>query len=806
MKRKSIPALFLVLCLLLAACGSEKIDSGPEQPSNLAAYTSTPVPLDLSEAEVTASGAGNGSLYLACREEEELDPAETEGDGSGEISAGGFTFSASDDDDGGFTISSGMAGHAVLYRVDLTNGTVTKLDGYVPGEGMTAAAVVPCGDGSLWVLEQAESFDSIDFDLGGIASAAGAAGFDDLGGGSGKVWRKLDASGTEELDRIDVTELHQNLGVEAVDATLMDREGRLYAASGTALAVLDSKLSVLFTCKCQETIDQLVTLGDGSVGAVTSGESGRSVYAVDFEQQALGGACPVTGSGKKIFTGNENYNFLYNNGDSLYGWPKDASAPEKILSWSGAGVDMGQITALALLPDGTGTVISRGQAVWPVSYSAFALEPAGGEELAGRTVLTLATLGLDSETRAKVLEFNRTSGSCRIEVRDYSEFNTAGDPSAGLTKLHTEILAGNLPDLLEVSDGIPLRNYASKGLLEDLWPYIESDGALGRENVMERVLQADEISGKLYRVFPRFWIETAAGNPDAVGNSAGWDLDGLRAAMEKLGPGCSVLGKNETKNSVLEDMFSNSLDHFIDWDAGTANFDSPEFRAILEFCDTFPAKPQNQNDPSGAEESPYTWAARGEQMLLPVSLGDLSSIQIYRALFGENAAFVGYPGEGGSGASFRVEGGLAMLSSCGDKDGAWDFMRQMLLADGDRFTPGFPVNRANFEKTAEESMKITYARDENGDPIIGSDGEPILEGTSYVLLDTQMVMLKPPAQEDYDLVMSLYERAGTVSGRDENIWAIVQEGAGAYFAGDRTVEDAAKSIRNRAELYLNEQK
>ena len=42
--------------------------------------------------------------------------------------------------------------------------------------------------------------------------------------------------------------------------------------------------------------------------------------------------------------------------------------------------------------------------------------------------------------------------------------------------------------------------------------------------------------------------------------------------------------------------------------------------------------------------------------------------------------------------------------------------------------------------------------------------------------------------------------------RNENIWAIVREQAGACFAGDRTAEEAARAIQSRGELYLNGQK
>ena len=516
-RTRHIAIALLALCLLLTACG-KKQDAVPGGTPVAAAYASELIPLDLPLTELTASAASGGNLYLAGMEEE----APEEGTDDEISSAGSFSFSSSVADDGSFTFSTG-AGRAALYRMDTAAGEPVKLEGYTPGEGASIAAIVPCEDGSLWVLERtAGGMDGLDLDgledLGGIVYDPGSGNWES------QVWRKLDAAGGQELDRVDITDLAATLGVDAVADTRMDRKDRLYAAAGSSVTVLDTSLSVLFTCTGRDTVERLVSL-TGGVGAVTGDENGRTVYPIDPESHALGSAHPLTGSAGRIYDGNEKYDFFYSSGDSLYGWPAEQAAPEKLLSWSGAGVDKSQVEALALLPDGQGAAALRDAGGWPVSYTLARLTPAGEDELAGRTVLTLATMGLDSETRARVLEFNRTSSRCRIEVRDYSEYNTAGDASAGLSKLNTEILAGDMPDLLDVSAEIPLRRYASRDLLEDLWPYIESDSELGREKVMERPLEAAELEGKLYQVFPRFAIETAAGAPAAVGDKMGWNLE-----------------------------------------------------------------------------------------------------------------------------------------------------------------------------------------------------------------------------------------------------------------------------------------
>lgn len=783
-KQYHIMAALLALCLLPAACGGER--DHPAGPVRTAAYTADTVPLGLPLMELTASAAGEGSLYLAGTEE-----APEEGKDGEITSSGSFSFSSSGSDDGSFTFFSG-AGSAALYRMDAASGELTKLEGYAPGEGASVAAIVPCEDGALWVLERtAGGMEALDLDA-----------LERGGAWKSQVWRKLDATGAQELDRVDMAELAGKLGVETVSDTRMDREGRLYAAAGTSVTALDTGLSVLFTCKGLETVERLVPLY-GGVGVLTGDENGRAVYPIEPESRSLGTARPLTGSAGKFYGGNEVYDFFYTSGDSLYGWAGEAAMPEKLLSWSGAGVDKGKVEALALQPDGSGTALLREGGVWPAGYLLARLTPAGEDALADRTVLTLATMGLDSETRTRVLEFNRTNGKYRIEVRDYSEYNTADDASAGLSKLNTEILAGDMPDLLDVS-GVSLRRYAARGLLEDLWPFIDGDPALGREGVMERPLKAAELDGKLYQIFSRFTIETAAGAPSAVGEKMGWTLEELRAALAKQPAGCGVLGAGETRDSIFEEMFGDSLDQFVNWRTGKAGFDSPEFRAILEFCASFPA----QAPASGEETDGYTRVASGEQLLLPVYLNDIQSVQLYRALFGGGVTFVGYPAEGDGGVRFGVSGGMAMSGTCADKEGAWSFLRQILLPGGEESSPGldFSVNRSEFEREAEKSMEFSYLKDETGNPLTGPDGEPMLEGTAYVLVGGQTIALKPATREDYDQVMSLYEAADSLVSRDENIWAIARECAGAYFAGDRTAEDAAKTIQNRVELYLNEQK
>ena len=72
-------------------------------------------------------------------------------------------------------------------------------------------------------------------------------------------------------------------------------------------------------------------------------------------------------------------------------------------------------------------------------------------------------------------------------VKDYAEYSSDGDPSAGLTKLNTEIISGNAPDLIANDMTMPLRQYAAKGLLEACGCDAKEIGTDAMQNLPVRV-------------------------------------------------------------------------------------------------------------------------------------------------------------------------------------------------------------------------------------------------------------------------------------------------------------------------------
>ena len=185
------------------------------------------------------------------------------------------------------------------------------------------------------------------------------------------------------------------------------------------------------------------------------------------------------------------------------------------------------------------------------------------------------------------------------------------------------------------------------------------------------------------------------------------------------------------------------------------------------------------------------------------------------------ASYVGFPTTGGAGSSFTLRQSMAISASCEAKEGAWAFVRRQLLpranvtgwytADfggGPSRYDGFAVNKETFEEQMQAGMEYwtdpytgEVFLDANGDPVeftpwgigVGSPGDIVL-----------MAYLFAPSEVQMDRFWKLYEATEQVSGRNDALLDIVMEEADVYFAGDKTLDETAKLIQNRVQLYVNE--
>ena len=807
---KKVTALLLALCMVLglAACGN-----GGDDTSQLSGTIYMPEYIDFNlDAEYINSGYCDGqNVYVIAEIRTETEPYVDPDTGE---SFPNYEYTTG------------------IYRIPLDGGEPVKLENFestpIPEgvEGSSNISNIRGGeDGTLWVTEDVYTttfelpadFDPNTDDKWNYPSEST----------NSQILRQLDSTGNE-LSRIDTSGMQEKLGADYINSMVMDPEGYFYTTvqtfgettSENKVVVLDKDQNVLFTIEEENLWGQLTLLGDGTVGMSywreEDGQSGQVLRTIDKAAKGWGAEYPLPPNGGNIYTGSQKYIFYYDNGDSLYGFNKETKAGEKILSWSAANINKDELMFFTFLEDGRIVAMTRS---WGMNGNDMTMELAiltetDASVLKDKVTLTYATQYLGCDERNKIIDFNKSSDKYRIEIKDYSEFNTAEDYKAGLTKLNTEIAAGNVPDILNVS-GLPIQQYGAKGLLEDLWPYIDNDPDLGRDAIMENVFKAAEQDGKLYQVFSTFSIQTVVGATKVVGDRMSWTLDDLQAALATMPEGCTIFGEGDTKAGMLSNVLAQNMDAFVDWSTGQCSFDSEDFISLLEFCNSFPLEYDWNNVDWEEYEDDNTRVMNGKQMLLNAYLYDIGdSLQMYEVVFGGDYSFIGLPQEDGSvGSSFSLGNGIAMSSTCKDKEGAWSFMREYLMPqyadmDENMMVGGMNLstNKADFEKMVERAMKKEYQLDENGNQVLDENGQPI-EVPKYTYgFNDLTVEVYATTQEQYDQFMALYNAIDSISTYDENIYKIVNEVAGGYFNGDKTVQDTAKQIQDRVTLYVNEQR
>ncbi len=592
----------------------------------------------------------------------------------------------------------------------------------------------------------------------------------------------------------------------------MDDAGRFYGTMDQTIYILDSEGNQINTITGDNWFENFISLGDGSLSVSYWGENGQVMSVIDPEAGTLGEPVKVPNS---IYNMAQNlaggYDICYTDGSNFMGYTLADDKQEKILNWINCDVDNTNSGNTFVLPDGR---IMTVEYEYNKDYTQCTtrlvfLDKVPASSVPQKTKIYFATQSLDYQARSAIIEFNRKNDEYRIELRDYSEYNTEDDWSAGLTKLTAEIMAGNVPDILDLN-GLPVQKLASRGLLADLYPMLDADPELGRDAIFPSVLKALEQDGHLYRTASGFQINTVAGATSVVGPGPGWTLDQFKKALAGMPEGCTPFNEYTTRGEILDQMLRMSLNELVDWDTGKCYFDAPVFRDILEFAAQFPEEYNWEEGREWSEEDEEpNRIATGRQMLLSAYLDDFNTIQMYNAMFGGEASFIGYPVSEGVGNTIILnQGGFAISSKCAVPEVAWQFVRKVFTKDYQtQYGWGFPSNRAAFDERLKEAMTPEYQQDANGNYILDENGEKIeisRGGWGWGSLEIQFYALK---QEDADQIMDLINNTTRVQNDgDDELMQIILQDTEPYFAGQKSLNDVVKQLQSKMNIYINEQR
>lgn len=404
------------------------------------------------------------------------------------------------------------------------------------------------------------------------------------------------------------------------------------------------------------------------------------------------------------------------------------------------------------------------------------------DEATGKIRLTLAGIRMDSSGwRALAEGFNAQSDTYIVELKDYymgdesSDFSDPDQMRADVadaeTLLHTELIAGKLPDMLAFDSLSPLP-YLTKGLLLDLDPYLAADEELPAEELL--CWNALHEYGGLYILGRSFYVDALSCTQEFYETHKNWTIAEYLEVESSLRSDQQMIYYMSPED-FLTQMGGQYLAKALDLEHAACDFDNPEFISILNGMLAAGAYELSEE-----VETPAAKRIENGQLICCAVWLDAPSQVVYdRNDGGRQLSYIGWPtADGSCGSVVNLSGAISAFAATASPEGCWEFIKYAVTHDADGMFAGFgsPVYLPLLQKSVEEW---------NVDPLL----IPELKITD----------------EDMTVYLDAVNDAPAMAYRDEAVMNIIQEECAPLLRGEGTAADAAKRIQSRASLYMTEQ-
>ena len=390
------------------------------------------------------------------------------------------------------------------------------------------------------------------------------------------------------------------------------------------------------------------------------------------------------------------------------------------------------------------------------------------------SVLRLAAGGTGSGIAELVKVFNASNSAKGIVIE--LEYYTGG---SGMTRLASEVGAGSAPDLYDLAT-LPRELLARRGYLADLGDIVRDAGFA--EGVINACTSAD---GGVYEFTPCFELIYCAISREYVPDGEWTPEDMLRLYEET---GLPVFDPNMSREMFLEYYLAFNGGGYID---GGTRFDSAQFAALLEYASALPER----FEPDMSVDMARICAGR-QLCALEYGGRDLpASLCVEDAAMPEGCARLGFPSSDGGTIAISSDYRIGVSATTAQREAAEAFLSYAL----ENLPYGSPPSSVESElrSALEERLSIWDGREEMTSNLVLTDengAERVLE-----------LKGRTPGAAEVEAALALINSASAVYDCDETLLDIVTDEAGAYFAGDKSAEDACAIIQNRVDTYIAEQ-
>ena len=604
--------------------------------------------------------------------------------------------------------------------------------------------------------------------------------------------KTIDENGTE-INSVDFTKAAEHF-LEGLYVWRfgMDGKGNFYVTDYNNILVFDRDGTYKGFIETENGVDDFITDKNGDVYIYQWTGNGYELFKLDIpdgteEEKPKAVDMPFEGYNNHIISGNgvDTDFYVYDN-ESLYSW-NIGGEPQKLLDWVKAGVSVIEVSDVFY--GGNDTFVCAGNS-FPHKYTKLSKLTKQLVSTGDRKEIILAgtEYSISSYIKNQIVKFNASNDKYFVTVKEYKDEN--------INQLNLDLTGGNIPDILITDSYTPTETYIAKGIFADMYEFIDNDGELKREDFVPNLLTSFETDGKLYRCTDCFTVYTVIGKTSIFGDDMGITVDRLNE-IAAARPADAEMFAGFTKTDILTYAMEMSGSEFIDFKNGKCDFNSESFIKMLEFANGY------LNDIDFATYFDDAFWGRFETMfsdesalLMVCYLTAYSDVYCFEHTnFDDPVTAVGFPCKDRTGTSFVVDSGFSIAEKSPNKEGAWEFVRTMLLPEYQDCADKFPVRNDSLDKYAAAAMKYDPDRINNAIVMMGGMALSSSSNSSEI---------GEPKQEDIDRMNDIIASANGIMSYNSSVLEIITEEAASYFSGSKSPEDAASLIQTRVQLYLDE--
>lgn len=689
-----------------------------------------------------------------------------------------------------------------LFAMDLATKEVTQVDYQRTElqegrEGSFSLSELCAGpDGTVWVVETAETYY---FELP-----------DDFDENTQSKWNyympsepivKLLQYGADGK-QVSSTSIQVEGELGSYFSFMADLNGNVYCTDLTSVYIFGADGSAIGTLAYDS--GYLIQLGVHGVAVLSYGIGGDTlINRIDPAAGAFLDPISVDHGSILPQTGNEKYLYTYVSNGKLFGTDAATNIAVEILDLLSCDINDSRVIEHSVLDDGRIVAlqtVSQGSSGVGTAYQydLVMVELANVSSMPEKQLLTLGCVQLENSMKDHIIQFNQSNDQVRIVVKDYASY--------GAQALASAMSSDNAPDLI-MTDSLPVAQYASDGKLVDLWPLIENDGELSKNELMTHLFETASIDGKLYEAASAFSIYSAAGKAETVGKKTNWTLADLNSALGRLNDNATVFGSDNASESFLNTYLYQVLDQYVDWSGAAATFNDQRFADLLEFAVQLSDESIKNSEANNKKSGEYSRLYSNTQLLTTCYIDSFDQIKYANAMHRGEATFVGYPTENGQGNLFALIDPVAITSACDNLDAAWTFVRTFLTKDYQlqKDLDGFPTNKTAFDEYAKQEMTPEYQKNAEGEYILDETGNKIEVSSGSLRLEEILSLeLLSVTKEEYDQFMALYESCSVMARANPDLAELITPEINSIFTEGSSVEDAALAVQTTVQAYLKE--